>query len=167
MMAPVIVFLGLGSNIGAREEHLRDGLALLTDSLEIKETSSVYETEPWGYTEQPRFLNMVCKAFTTMAPLELLAFCQQVEQHIGRTPTFRYGPRELDVDILAYGDQVIETPTLRVPHNNLADRAFVLVPLVEIVTDWEHPESGKTAKQMLKEVSGVKGVMLWSPPIVT
>lgn len=165
-MTHAIVFLGLGSNVGAREEHLRDGLALLTNSMEIKEVSSVYETEPWGYTKQPRFLNMVCKAFTTMAPLDLLTFCQQVEAHIGRTPTFRYGPRELDVDILAYGDRVIETPTLRVPHNNLADRAFVLVPLVEIVTDWEHPESGKTAKQMLKEVSGVKGVVLWSPPIV-
>ncbi len=166
MMDSVVVFLALGSNIGARDEHLRKGLALLAGALEIKEASSVYETEPWGYTDQPRFLNMVCKAFTTMAPLELLTFCQQLEQRIGRTPTFRYGPRVLDVDILAYGDRVIDMPTLRVPHNNLANRAFVLVPLAEIATDWEHQESGKTARQMMEQVSGIEGVMLWSPPIV-
>ena len=164
-MDPVVVFLALGSNIGARDEHLRNGLALLAGRLEIKETSSVYETEPMMYTDQPRFLNMVCKAFTAIAPLELLAFCQQVEQRIGRTPTFRYGPRVLDIDILAYGDRVIDMPTLRVPHYNLADRAFVLVPLAEIATDWEHPESGKTARQMKDQVSGIEGIMLWSPPI--
>lgn len=164
-MDPVVVFLALGSNIGARDEHLRNGLSLLAGRLEIKETSSVYETEPMMYTDQPRFLNMVCKAFTAIAPLELLAFCQQVERRIGRTPTFRYGPRVLDIDILAYGDRVIDMPTLRVPHNNLADRAFVLVPLAEIATDWEHPESGKTARQMKEQVSGIEGIMLWSPPI--
>ncbi len=164
-MDRVVVFLALGSNIGVRDEHLRKGLALLAGQLEIKEASSVYETEPWGYTEQPPFLNMVCKALTAMAPVELLAFCQQVERRIGRTPTFRYGPRVLDVDILAYGDQVIDTPALRVPHDNLADRAFVLVPLAEIATTWEHPESGKTARQMMEQVGGIDGVTLWSPPI--
>ena len=166
-MDRVVVFLGLGSNIGARGEHLRSGLVLLAGPLEIKKTSSVYETEPWGYTDQPRFLNMVCKAFTSLTPSELLAFCQQVEQQTGRVPTFRYGPRVLDVDILAYGDQVIDTSALRVPHNNLADRAFVLVPLAEIAADWVHPESGKTARLMLEDVSGIEGVRVWSRPIKT
>jgi len=159
-MEPVTVFLGLGSNLGSREEHLRDGVGLLAQSLTIHEISSVYETEPWGYTAQPPFLNAVCRAETSMAPEELLLFCQRVERTVGRRPTFRYGPRVLDVDILAYGDQVIATPTLVVPHAQMAKRAFVLVPLAEMAPDWEHPVLGKSAAQLLKEVSGTEGVSL-------
>ena len=159
-MEPVTIFLGLGSNLGSREEHLRDGIGLLARSLTIHEISSVYETEPWGYTEQPPFLNAVCRAETSMAPEELLLFCQRVERTVGRRPTFRYGPRVLDVDILAYGDQVIATPTLVVPHARMAERAFVLVPLAEMAPDWEHPVLGKSAAQLLKEVSGTEGVSL-------
>ena len=164
-MGPVTVFLGLGSNMGRREAHLRDGVQLLAQSLEVVETSSIYETEPWGYSEQQPFLNMVCRSQTGMAPEELLLLCQDIEQRVGRKPTFRYGPRILDVDILAYGEQVIAIPTLDVPHPRMAERAFVLVPLAEIAPEWTHPVLGKSVSQLLEEVSGTEGVRLWASPL--
>jgi len=163
---PIVAFLGLGSNTGSREEHLAKGIALLAGSLQVVETSSIYETEPWGFAEQPPFLNMVCRVRTEMPPEELLLLCQGVELQVGRRPTFRYGPRVLDVDILAYGDQVIETPGLVVPHPRLHERAFVLVPLAEIAPEWEHPVLRKRASQLLEEVSGREGVRLWGSPLV-
>ncbi len=155
------VFLGMGSNVGDREGHLTMGIRLLAAAMHLVETSSIYETEPWGYTEQPPFLNMACHVQTDLAPLELLAVCQEVERQVGRKPTVRYGPRVLDVDVLAYGDQVIVTPDLVVPHPHMAERAFVLVPLVEIAPEWEHPVLKKSASQLLEEVSSREGVRLW------
>ena len=163
-MASITVFLGLGSNMGSREENLARGLALLAGSLQVVETSSIYETEPWGFTEQPPFLNMACHVNTNLAPEELLSFCQDAERQVGRKPTFRYGPRVLDIDILAYGDQVVETASLTVPHPRLHERAFVLVPLAEIAPDWEHPVLRKRASQLLEEVPGREGVRLWGGP---
>lgn len=164
-MEPIAVFLGLGSNMGRREDHLRRGLALMARSLEMVDTSSIYETEPWGFTGQPLFLNMVCQVHTDLTPEELLSFCQDVERQVGRKPTFRFGPRVLDIDILAYGDQVVETASLVVPHPRLQERAFVLVPLAEIAPEWEHPVLQKRASQLLEEVSGRDGVRLWGGPM--
>ena len=164
-MKPVTVFLGLGSNMGSREAHLRNGVQLLARSLEVVETSSIYETEPWGYSDQPSFLNMVCRAQTAIAPEDLLLFCQDVEREVGRKPTFHHGPRVLDVDILAYGEQIIATPALEVPHPQLAERAFVLVPLAEVAPEWTHPVLGKSVSQLLEQVSGKEGVRLWSGPL--
>jgi len=160
-----LAFLGLGSNIGRREEHLGRGLTLLAGSLQVVETSSVYETEPWGFTEQPPFLNMVCQVNTNLAPEELLSFCQEVERRVGRKPTFRYGPRVLDVDILDYGGMVMSKRELTLPHPRLAERAFVLVPLAEIAPDWEHPVLKKSSLQLLREVPGREGVRLWGDPL--
>ena len=161
----ITVFMGLGSNIGGREQHLRDGIKLLAQSLDVRQASSIYETDPWGYKDQPHFLNMVCRIQTDMPPEELLSFFQKVEQLVGRVHTFRYGPRVLDVDILTYGDQVIAIPALEIPHPGLADRAFILVPMAEIAPNWEHPVLGKRAAQLLKEVSGSHGVRIWGGPL--
>ena len=164
-MEPVTVFLGLGSNVGDRERHLRDAIRLLGQSLDLRQTSSLYETKPWGYRNQPTFLNVVCQAQTPMSPDELLSVCQEVEQRLGRKPTFRYGPRVLDVDILSYGDQVVATPDLVVPHPRLAERAFVLVPLAEIAPDWRHPLLGKSAMQLKGAVTGTEGMRLFKRPL--
>ena len=164
-MGPVTTFLGLGSNMGRREEHLRNGVQLLAQYMEVVETSSIYETAPWGYSDQPPFLNMVCRSQTSMAPEGLLLLCQDIERRIGREPTFRYGPRVLDVDILAYGEQAIMTPTLEVPHPRLVERAFVLVPLAEIAPEWTHPVLGRSVSRLLEEVLGTERVRLWASPL--
>ncbi|MSQ22308.1 MAG: 2-amino-4-hydroxy-6-hydroxymethyldihydropteridine diphosphokinase [Dehalococcoidia bacterium] len=164
-MALINAFLGLGSNLGSREESLARGLALLAGSLQVVETSSIYETEPWGFTEQPPFLNMVCRVRAGIPPNELLLLCQEVERQVGRQPTFRYGPRVLDIDILDYGGTVVTSPALALPHPLLAERAFVLVPLAEIAPEWEHPVLRKRAWQLLEEVSGRGGVRLWAGPL--
>jgi 2-amino-4-hydroxy-6-hydroxymethyldihydropteridine diphosphokinase len=161
----VSILLGLGSNLDDREANLRRGVALLARSLEMVEGSSVYETEPWGHKDQPRFLNLVCWAHTGISPAELLRLCQETERAVGRTRTFRYGPRLLDVDILAYGDSVITTPTLVVPHPRLAERRFVLVPMAEVAPEWVHPVTGRTASELLDEVEDSGEVRAWGPPV--
>ncbi len=129
--------------------------------------SSTYETEPWGFADQPSFLNLVCKVETALTPDGLLDLCRNVEREVGRVPTFRDGPRVLDVDILAYGTEAIATPDLTVPHPRMAERAFVLAPLVEIGDQWVHPLLGRSAAQLLAEVGGKEGVKLWGSPLKT
>ena len=156
------VYLGLGTNLGDRETNLRRGLEMLGERIAQMRTSSVYETEPWGYADQPRFLNMVCSGETSLSPEELLMFCKEVERRTGRTETFRYGPRTLDVDILDYGEQILTSAELTLPHPRMAGRAFVLVPLAELAPQWRHPTTGKTAAALLAAVEGKDGVRLWS-----
>lgn len=170
--APVTVYLGLGSNLGDRSGNLLRAVELLAQELVVERVSSLYETEPWGYREQTRFLNAALCAVTRLSPLALLGLVQQVEQRLGRTPTFRYGPRSLDVDILFYGDRVLEIPRLTVPHPHLAQRAFVLVPLAEIAPGLCHPKLGNTVEQLLEQVEGREGiercsVQGWPPRFVS
>ncbi|MCL1804533.1 MAG: 2-amino-4-hydroxy-6-hydroxymethyldihydropteridine diphosphokinase [Clostridiales bacterium] len=124
------VWLSLGSNIGDRLAALAGGLRYLLDhGLELVDCSGVYETEPVGYEEQPDFYNMVVRAATDLAPLELLGICREAEEEQRRERTIRWGPRTLDVDILLYDDLVMDTQELTLPHPRMGERAFVLGPL--------------------------------------
>ena len=168
-----MVYLGLGSNLGDREANLCYALELLGKSIALEKTSSLYDTEPWGYENQPRFLNCVCVGRTSLKPQALLTAVKDVERALGRVPTFSNGPRLIDVDILFYGQQVIEQPGLEIPHPRMAERAFVLVPLGEIASAFLHPVLNLTVSELLWRVTGnrgdvgslPKGVKLWGAPI--
>ena len=157
----ITVYLGLGSNLGNRRDNLDRALDFLSQRLRIGKVSSIYDTEPVGNINQPRFLNLVCQAYTTLSPIELLALVKGIENKLGRVPSKSNAPRPIDIDILFYGDQVIETPELIVPHPRLAERAFVLIPLAEIAPELVHPVSGKTIEELKRGVSGVQGVFEW------
>ena len=141
----VPVAIGMGSNLGARTEHLLHARDHLSDLLVDSRFSRIYETEPMYVGDQPAFLNACCVGRTRLAASELLERLQGLESTRGRVRTgMRYGPRPLDLDILMYGNLVIESAGLRVPHPLLAERAFVLIPLAELVPRWEHPELRRT-----------------------
>jgi len=158
---PVMAYLGLGSNMGKRQDNLDKALDLLSQRLQVSQVSSMYDTEPVGNINQPRFLNLVCQVYTRLAPMELLALAKGIELKLGRAPGKYNAPRPIDIDILFYGDQVIETPELVIPHPRLAERAFVLIPLAEIAPDLVHPVNGKTVTELLQGVTETQGVLKW------
>ena len=172
-MGPVMVYLGLGSNLGDREANLRHALELLSGDITLERVSSIYDTDPWGYEDQPRFLNCVCGGWTPLSPSELLAMVKGVEKTVGREPSFPNGPRTIDVDILFYGGRRVVEAGLEIPHPRLAERAFVLVPLAEIAGDQYHPVLRLTVKELLRSMSAREGptgsptggVRWWAPPI--
>lgn len=158
----ITVYLSLGSNLGNRQDNLNKALELLSQRLKVEKVSSIYDTEPVGNIEQPRFLNLACQVYTTLAPMELLALAKGIELKLGRTLGRANAPRPIDIDILLYGDQVIETPELVIPHPRLTERAFVLIPLAEIAPDLVHPVNGKTVKELMKAATTeVQGVFKW------
>jgi len=127
-----VVHIALGSNLGDRPGNLARAAELMSELVEISAASSIYETPPWGVVDQPRFLNQVIKGNTSLAPMNLLYELKAIERLMGRRETVRYGPRIIDLDILLYGDRVINYNRLQVPHPRMLERAFVLVPLAEI-----------------------------------
>lgn len=146
------VFLALGSNLGDRSEHLRAARNALSPQVEIVACSSIYETPPWGYTDQPFFFNQVLQCTTSLSPQELLTFVKTIEQNLGRMASFRNGPRTIDIDILFYDELTLDTPELGLPHPRIEGRAFVWLPLAELAPRLIHPLNGKTAIQIVGEL---------------
>lgn len=144
-----IVYLALGSNLGDRLANLKQAINALSPQIEVKAKSRVYETPPWGYTDQPAFLNQVVKGNTYVEPASLLKHLKRLEVALGRAPGFQNGPRLIDLDLLFYDELIRDTPPLTLPHPRLHERAFVLMPLNDIAPTLVHPTVGKTVSEML------------------
>lgn len=147
------VYLALGANVGDREANLKQAIKLLKKHLENVQTAPFYNTKAVGYTDQPDFLNTAISGQTEFEPLALLKFVKDIEQEVGRTETFRWGPREIDIDIIFYGDQILETKDFTIPHPRFRERAFVLRPLADLNPDLHDPGSGKTVAQLLDQLN--------------
>lgn len=156
----------LGSNLGAREKNLTWALSLLSQEVNLEKVSSIYETEPVGYKEQPLFLNLVCRITTNLNPGGLLRLAKTIESKMGRIPSFPNSPRPIDIDILFYDNKIIKTKDLTIPHPRLADRAFVLVPLAEIAPELVHPEMGKSITELASNIKGYSEVRKYNQEVL-
>jgi len=144
-------FLSLGSNLGERKANIENALRRLNEAcIQVLKTSSLYRTEPVGYTAQPWFLNCVAEVATDLMPLQLVRRCQAIEREIGRRPGPKNGPRVIDIDILLYENAVVRSPEVTIPHPRMDERRFVLVPLSEIAPAAEHPVTRLTVLEMLQ-----------------
>jgi 2-amino-4-hydroxy-6-hydroxymethyldihydropteridine diphosphokinase len=144
------IYLGLGSNVGDREEHLRAALDRLASvDLRVLRASQVYETEPLGIAAQRWFLNQVVEAETSLFPKQLLGRVGRIERALGRVRTVPNGPRTIDIDILLYGSAVVRAPELEIPHPRMAERRFVLQPLADLNPELRHPVTRRTVREML------------------
>lgn len=146
------VYLGIGSNVGNKLINIKKAVNHLKKNLKIKKTSPIYRTEPIGYKHQEWFLNCVVEAETGKKPLALLDFLKSIERKLRRKKTFRNGPRTIDIDIIFYGDRIIKTKNLQIPHPRMHKRLFVLEPLNKINSNIVHTKFKKTVKELKNEL---------------
>lgn len=165
MNQQVKVALALGGNLGDRLAVLTEAVKTLeAEFLDDMKCSSIYETPPWGITEQPDFLNLVVTGLAEWKPPAILNFVKTLERELGRVPAQKNGPRLVDIDLIAYGESTWESPEVTVPHPRMHERDFVLVPLVEIWPDWKHPSLGKSARELLASLPRVRAARIFGPP---
>jgi 2-amino-4-hydroxy-6-hydroxymethyldihydropteridine diphosphokinase len=146
-----LVYLGLGSNLGNKEEQIKTAITCIAEICTIKTVSSLYLTEPVGLSDQDWFLNCVVEIETDTDPPKLLSSLKSIERKLGRKKTIKNGPRSIDIDILFYGDQVIQTKNLIIPHPLLQERLFVLQPMMDLNPCFEHPVLHKTIQKLYEE----------------
>jgi 2-amino-4-hydroxy-6-hydroxymethyldihydropteridine diphosphokinase len=153
-----ILYIALGSNLGDRQANLNATIDNFSPQMKVLKKSNVYETPPWGFTDQPAFLNQVVKAETYLQPVPLLHHLKRLETALGRVPSFQNGPRLIDLDILFFDDLVLDSPALKLPHPRLHERAFVLVPLADLEPALVHPVLNRSVSDLLKAVdqSGIQ-----------
>ncbi|MFJ7640605.1 2-amino-4-hydroxy-6-hydroxymethyldihydropteridine diphosphokinase [Peribacillus sp. NPDC046944] len=158
-----ISYLSIGSNMGESFDTFQRAFQLLSEDPHIKlvSCSSLYETDPVGYTDQDCFLNAVIKVETDLTPEDLLRACMQVEQELGRKRNVRWGPRTLDLDILLYNHENVETEILSIPHPRMHERAFVIIPLMELESDIILPKMNTSLSDLLEKIPDKEGVRLW------
>lgn len=157
-----IIYLALGSNLGDRLANLKQAIAALPPQMEVTAKSSVYETPPWGYEDQPKFLNQVIKAKTYLDAEPLLKHLKRLEVALGRQESFPNGPRLIDMDILFYDDLVLNNASLIIPHPRLHERGFVLLPLMDINPELVHPVNKKSVREMVAGCD-VRGIEKFAP----
>lgn len=157
----VNVFIGIGSNLGDKEENIRKAIDLIKEKCKILKISSIYETEPVGYKNQALFLNCAIEIKTNLKPKELLIFLQSIEKRLGRVRTIKNGPRTIDLDILFYANKIVNENNLIVPHPRMHKRLFVLEPLKEICHDFVHPVLKKSVKELRSILKNKEYVKLY------
>jgi 2-amino-4-hydroxy-6-hydroxymethyldihydropteridine diphosphokinase len=153
-----VVYLSLGSNVGDRENQLREAIRRLETVGRVVSASSLYETEPVEFTDQGWFLNCAVALETGQTPEQLMAALLQIEREMGRRRTQNKGPRNIDIDVLLFGDVVVDSPELSIPHPAMLQRRFVLEPLAEIAPDVRHPVVKKSARELLEDLPAGQAV---------
>lgn len=156
-------YIALGANLGDREAKLMEALELLNSQpgISVLRCSNIYETDPVGYVDQPMFLNMTAAVATTLEPHSFLAEMQEIERRLGRTRHIHWGPRTVDLDLLWMGGKRLDTPDLVLPHPRMQERAFVLLPLADIVPENEPSGLYTTVKTAIENLDGKEGIQLW------
>ncbi len=146
------IFLGLGSNVGDRKSYIKKAIFFLKQKIKNIKSAPIYKSRAYGFKNQEYFLNTAVSGYTDLPPEELLKFIKDVEKKVGRVYRFHWGPREIDIDILFYGDLIYKSDNLVIPHPYIHERDFVLKPLCDLECNFKHPELNKTIYQLLKEI---------------